>query len=405
MTRHYSTRDFFRNMPNALLARYFAARGVLQDFDFTAIKETKIDGLFEAWMELPEVERVGMEAEMREIWDMSCPTGYQSILDEAAFHLNDADELVAFKETLMGLPGHHERAMTTFLDYAVMWKGATRFYHADNLSYWRKRKNMPKVAAATDPASLIALETAICRYYKTTEGRGMHCKVEPYRRGDYDYFFAFPEDYAQRSSEWEGEDITVRSHHPAFEIVFVYRQAEGTLDLNVTGDKKAVEPLQAIFTEHILNCAELPTDPDDKRVYHLGALRQRTFNFVWSVGNGIESVAVNRLRLSLYKPKNAKFIIEADPKHNPKVVYDLLDKLAPVLPSHEYFITQVGVTALVKAHPTERAKTVNFNISYPNSCSLKYDEVGVKLRTMLEASGIEPREPDALVEAVALADA
>ena len=27
MTRHYSTRDFFRQMPNALLARYFQARG------------------------------------------------------------------------------------------------------------------------------------------------------------------------------------------------------------------------------------------------------------------------------------------------------------------------------------------------------------------------------------------
>jgi hypothetical protein len=28
MGRHYSTRDFFRQMPNALLARYFAARGI-----------------------------------------------------------------------------------------------------------------------------------------------------------------------------------------------------------------------------------------------------------------------------------------------------------------------------------------------------------------------------------------
>lgn len=45
MTRHYSTRDFFRNTPNALLARYFKARGVLQDYDFTAIKESKVDGV------------------------------------------------------------------------------------------------------------------------------------------------------------------------------------------------------------------------------------------------------------------------------------------------------------------------------------------------------------------------
>ena len=45
MTRHYSTRDLNRNTPNALLARYFKARVVLQGFDFTAIKETKIDAV------------------------------------------------------------------------------------------------------------------------------------------------------------------------------------------------------------------------------------------------------------------------------------------------------------------------------------------------------------------------
>ena len=38
------------------------------------------------------------------------------------------------------------------------------------------------------------------------------------------------------------------------------------------------------------------------------------------------------------------------------------------------------------------AKKVTIRITYPNSCSLKYDEVGLKLRAMLEASGIEPKE-------------
>lgn len=32
MARHYSTRDFFRQMPNVLLARYFAARAVFGEF-------------------------------------------------------------------------------------------------------------------------------------------------------------------------------------------------------------------------------------------------------------------------------------------------------------------------------------------------------------------------------------
>ena len=45
-------------------------------------------------------------------------------------------------------------------------------------------------------------------------------------------------------------------------------------------------------------------------------------------------------------------------------------------------------------------KTVHIHITYPNSCSLKYDELGLKLRDMLSASGIEPREPADTAEPV-----
>ena len=51
MARHYSTRDFFRQMPNALLARYFKQRELFDNIDFAAMKETKPDALFAAWLE------------------------------------------------------------------------------------------------------------------------------------------------------------------------------------------------------------------------------------------------------------------------------------------------------------------------------------------------------------------
>jgi hypothetical protein len=57
MARHYSTKDFFRHMPNALLARYFAARAVFGEFDFDAMSETRHDALFAAWLALPEAQR------------------------------------------------------------------------------------------------------------------------------------------------------------------------------------------------------------------------------------------------------------------------------------------------------------------------------------------------------------
>ena len=50
MARHYSTRDFFWQMPNALLARYFAARSAFGQFDFAAISETWHDELFATWL-------------------------------------------------------------------------------------------------------------------------------------------------------------------------------------------------------------------------------------------------------------------------------------------------------------------------------------------------------------------
>lgn len=43
MARHCSARDFFRQMPNALLARYFLARAVFAEFDFAAMSEIRHD--------------------------------------------------------------------------------------------------------------------------------------------------------------------------------------------------------------------------------------------------------------------------------------------------------------------------------------------------------------------------
>ena len=42
---------------------------------------------------------------------------------------------------------------------------------------------------------------------------------------------------------------------------------------------------------------------------------------------------------------------------------------------------------------TKPPKKVTIRITHPNSCSLKYDDLDLKLRDMLHASGIEPKAP------------
>ena len=67
--------------------------------------------------------------------------------------------------------------------------------------------------------------------------------------------------------------------------------------------------------------------------------------------------------------------------------------MARSLPLHLYNVTQVELAASVTTDASKPPKTVTIRITHPNSCSLKYDELDLKLRDMLDASGIEPKEP------------
>lgn len=394
MARHYTIKDIFRQMPNALLARFFQERDLLLEFDFIGMKESKPDALFVAWIDLSEEQRNKLDAEFRDIFEMSCEKGFKAIIDEAEWQLQDKPDLLCgFIETLSAQANHYCRAMLTYLDHKECWRGATRFYHADSLPYWRKRKNMGHQAAAVDDASIQKLANLIRHYFHHTEGRGNNCVVEPLRRGELDYFFAYPEDYSQQSIEWVDGEFGWRPHNPAFEVVYVYSQKDGTLDLNFRGSNKAIEPLQGMFANAILKMDELPPDPKDQRVYDLNPLRRKSFQFTYGVGSGIENVLVKKLRLSSRARKGERITLEADAMEDSDAVYNLLDKIGQSVPLHLFNVTQVELAALVITTPDKPAKSVTIRITYPNSCSLKYDEVELKLRDMLEASGIEPKEP------------
>lgn len=394
MARHYSIKSLFRQMPNALLGRYFVERGFFTELDFAGMKEGAPGALFEAWRDLPDRQRIPLEVDLRQIFDMSCEKGWLAILDEARWQFcDDAEKLAAFSDALSALSNHYARAMITFLDYGACWKGATRFFHADMLSHWRKRRNLPHQRAAVDEASLRELAALISHYFRHAEGRGQHCVVESYRRGDLDYFFAFPEDHSQQAAEWVNGELQPRPHNPAFEIVYVYSQQDGTLDLNYRGGRQAAEPLQGIFAEAILKLDRLPFDPKDERVYDLNPLHKTGFPFVFDPWSGIESVAVKKLRLSSTVKSGDRIILEADPSRDRESVYRLMDKVLKNAPGHLYNVTQVELLAVVDVDEDKPARKVTIRITHPNSCSLKYDELGLRLRAMLAASGIEPKEP------------
>ena len=383
MARHYATRDFFRQMPNPLLARYFHARGVFADLDIAALPEPQPDALWAAWLTLDDTQRHAMDAEFQDIAALSGEKGYRAILDDAAWHFaTDPAAHAAFVEPLAALAHHGARAMTTFLDHPACWRRAARFFHAEALPAWRKRTHLPHVPAAVDEASLEALAAGLSTYFRRTEGRGT-----------LDYFFAYPEDYSQHSIEWVDGQFGQRPHHPAFEVIYVYSQPDGTLDLNVRGARIAVEPLQGLFAATILKQAALPPDPTDDRVYDLNALREPGFEFVYDSGSGIQDVAVTALRLASRVTTGDRLTLEADTVGHPTAIYDLLARLGAAVPLHLYRVTQVELAASVVTGITQPPQRVTIRLTRPNACSLPYDDLGLTLRAMLHASGIEPQAP------------
>ena len=378
MARHYSARSFFRQTPNDLLARYGESRGLGSALDLAA------------WLDLPEDRRQGLEAEFQEIFEMSCEKGTWAILDEAHDRWrDDPGRLGAFIETLSLQPSHSHRALVTRLNHRECWKGATRVRQAELLPHWLKRKHLGHRPAAMDPSSLEHLADLMRTYFQRSEARGGHCLVEPSRRGGLDYFHAYPEDYSEQQIEWVGGKLVLRQHCPAFEVVFVYSREEGSLDVNFPGPYRALEPLQEMFAAAILKLDRLP-DPGDGRVYDLDPLRRRGFEFVCRRDSGIESVAVRLLRLSSRARRGDRVTLEADDSIRPDAIHDVLEILDERISLHLFSVTRAELVARVAADGGKPARRVPICLTSPDSCSLGYGELDLKLRSMLKDSGLEP---------------
>lgn len=383
MVSQYSHLQFFRRVPNDLLEHYFETRKAGLGVDWDKLKTTDMEPVLGAFLELGDAQQAEIEAEFQDIHALACEGGVAALVDEAAFHGDDG-----FTEALAALVGFHAKVMWALLEKPLYWRGATMFLHADNVSasYWKKRNDLPKSPPHVEDEDIAALATAISVLFRK-EGRGKNCKVEPYRRHNREYFFAYPEDFAQLGVEWVSNTLKTLAHHPAFEIIFVYCEEEGSLDTYAPRNTKAVPELQRIFAKNILKLDSLADGSIDKRVYDLAPAKNADFTFNIASDLGITDAVITRMRLTLKSSKKERITLEANTAKKPKAVYELRDELS--LPPH--FITQLAVKVTFEAEAGKRAKTRTFNITYPNSCALNHDGLDLKIRKMLAASGIEPR--------------
>ncbi len=355
-------------------------------WDDTAEKDA--DGIFAAFNRLSESKQAEAEADFQDINALAVDGGIQALIDEAAFH-----EDTGFAQEIAKIEGLQAKAFWAFMERQNYWPGASKFLHADNVSasMWRKRKDLPKAPPAVEDKAIAAFEKAISAFFYQNEGRGRNCKAEVYRRYQQEYFFVYPEDYARTGVEWIQDNLSTRARHPAFEIILVYCQNEGSLDIYAPRNTKAVPDLQRLFAKHILGLEALEDGTIDRRVYDLSPLRNPAFEFQIEPDSGISAIVVTHIRVTLKGSKTQRRVkVEADSSKDSQAVYRLLESLT--LPP--YFVTQVGLKATLEPVNGRRARTRRFNITYPNICGLNYEGSDRVIRDILIKSGIEPCAPD-----------
>ncbi len=114
-----------------------------------------------------------------------------------------------------------------------------------------------------------------------------------------------------------------------------------------------------MFAAAILKRTRLPPDPKDERIYDLSPLLQKSFDFTYNAGSGIEKVTVKKLRLSSKVRKGDRITLEADTANNPNAVYDLLERHRKINSARTCTnITQVELSASVTVDPDKPAKKV-----------------------------------------------
>lgn len=192
-TKHYSPKRFFRDVPPNYLELYFSGKGLLQGFDYGALAEGDVDALYTAWEALPEEARAESEQDFKEIDALACEGGIKAVIDDA----NGMAKKNSCWRGMEPLRSFHEKAFWIFLEHKKYWIAANAFFHADSIHTrsWRKRINLPRMAAKVDPDSIQLLERISCISFMTAKGAEKNCKVDCYKRGKLDYFFAYPEDY------------------------------------------------------------------------------------------------------------------------------------------------------------------------------------------------------------------
>ncbi len=369
MSQQFNPKRVLRQVSKPLLKEFFEREGHPLDVPWDELSNTQVQEVFDAWQGLPEGPRKAIEVVLHDVDEMATSDGVRAIIEEGKWQDEDLTEV------LDGMESRHDRAVWTLLNKRHIWKLAVRFAHLENLSmgrYWAKRTGLAAKEPRTDEVGLRELEEAMSAFFLTEQGRGHHCRVEHYQRGGgHDYYFVYLSDYADTYINFDDAGNFQRTaERRAFEVVFAYDRASGTLEMYARGGKKVVEALQTIFSRVILEENLLPDDVL-AHPYALDHLLERSAGLPTDPEDGVEQVRIRSMSLAVMGRVRERITLDADPTRGPEHIYEMLDQDLDQRRLPKAILQPRKVVFNLKLKGNGRGRSMSFCVSLPNSCDLK----------------------------------
>lgn len=365
MSRQFSIPTVLRMTPNSLLAECFQVLGH-GDFDprWPELRKQEIDPILDYLGEL-SLERLNeIESVLRSVFDLACESGFQALL-EAGPHggVPNLGELVPDDLSFYG------RAMWAWLRHRDIFDRAQVIHRVEQMAWWRKRNDLPKIDPDTSPPAREKLEHDISTLLKS-QGRGKDCTVEMLARGGIDYFFAYPDDFVQNVTVHDEDGrLAPEAFRQTMLIVFAYDREEGTLETFAKLPKPMKERLETIFAGSILHWELAPHEPD--AVYELNQLKDPSFTLATDPADCVRA-RIRKMRLSA-KYSGRRLLVEVDDDDPDDNIHKAIEECVnlDVVPLSEWNVTLVTFCFEFLPLADRKHGQQSFDVGYPRSCSLR----------------------------------
>ncbi|QDU28950.1 hypothetical protein ETAA8_40560 [Anatilimnocola aggregata] len=362
--RPFSVPTVLRSTPNELLQQCFQELGHGDSrIPWLWLKHKEIDPIQNYLDSLPLEERNAIEGVLRNVFELANEPGYRAIL-EAAPHCA-VYNLPALVPEDLSISG---RVMWVWLHQRPTFEKALIINQVEQLSWWRKRNDLPKEEPDTSPSAKRALANDISHLFKD-QGRGKDCSVEVMSRDCIDYFFVHPDDFVK--------NVTVHDQHgkltdepirQTFLVVFAYNRSQGTLETFARLPKKEKERLEWIFASNILGVNLPPHEPEP--AYELDHLKDPMFLLETDAAD-LLSVHIRKMRLE--PPNGRRTLIEINDQDSEDsihcAIHDCLN--LEYIPLERWAVSMVTICFEFRFKDGRKPGQVSVDISYPHSAGLR----------------------------------